>query len=203
LSAGALLALCEQVALGRLSYGVAIIRPPGHHACQDKPMGFCLFNNVSVAVHDLLARRLAEKIVVVDWDVHHGNGIQEAFYNKEDVLYISLHRYDGEEFYPVSDEGRMEKVGSGGGEGFNINIPWPCEGVGDGDYLDAFRRVVIPVVREFGPDMVIVSAGFDAAVCDPIGLCKVTPQCYAVMTSMLRLASKDKLVLALEGGYNL
>ncbi|KAJ2715095.1 Histone deacetylase hda1, partial [Coemansia spiralis] len=203
LSAGGVLALCEAVAFGQLRSGLAIVRPPGHHSCPAVPMGFCLLNNVAIAVRNLLARGLARRILIVDWDVHHGNGIQEVFYGDKDVLYFSLHRYDGGEFYPHSTDGDMEMVGQGAGLGYNINVPWAAGGVSDGDYMYAFKKLLLPVAQSFAPDMVVVAAGFDAAVCDPIGECNVTPQGYACMTSMLKTIANGKVVLVLEGGYNL
>ncbi|KAJ2546481.1 Histone deacetylase hda1 [Coemansia sp. RSA 1933] len=203
LSAGGLVGLCGEVAAGRLDSGIAIIRPPGHHACPNKPMGFCLLNNVAIAIRDVQARGLAQKVLVVDWDVHHGNGIQEVFYGDSSVVYCSIHRHDSGEFFPSSANGDMDMVGTGGGKGFNINIPWVTGGMGDGDYVYAFNRVVLPIAREFGPDMIVVAAGFDAAICDPIGECNVSPGCYACMTSMIGSVGSGKLVLSLEGGYNL
>ncbi|KAI8324731.1 hypothetical protein GQ54DRAFT_295903 [Martensiomyces pterosporus] len=203
LSAGGLLSLCEEVAQGRLDSGMAIIRPPGHHACANKPMGFCLYNNIAIAVRDLQARRLVQKVMIVDWDVHHGNGIQDIFYSDEDILYFSIHRHDSGEFYPQSSDGGMDKTGKGTSKGFNINVPWVDGGMGDGDYMYAFKNLLLPVANEFSPDMIIVASGFDAAICDPIGECNVSPECYACMTSMLRSVANGKLVLSLEGGYNL
>ncbi|KAJ1666412.1 Histone deacetylase hda1 [Coemansia sp. RSA 1813] len=203
LSAGGLVSLCNEVAAGRLNSGIAIIRPPGHHACPNKPMGFCLLNNIAIAIRDLQDRNLVRKVMVVDWDVHHGNGIQEVFYSDKSVLYCSIHRHDGGEFFPSASTGGMNMVGIGDGRGFNINIPWVTKEMGDGDYVYAFKKVVLPVARKFRPDMVIVASGFDAAICDPIGGCNVSPECYAYMTSMLNSVSNQKLILSLEGGYNL
>ncbi|KAJ2836526.1 Histone deacetylase hda1 [Coemansia sp. 'formosensis'] len=201
LSAGGLLALCNEVARGHLHSGLAIIRPPGHHACQNKPMGFCLLNNIAITIKDLQTCSPVQRVLVVDWDVHHGNGIQELFYSDPTVLYISLHRYD-EDFFPHGKAGDFTQLGRGPGKGYNINVPWTTEGVGDGDYLYAFRELILPVAREFAPEMIIVACGFDAAVCDPIGECNVTPECYATMTAMLKDVC-PKIVLSLEGGYNL
>ncbi|KAJ2851733.1 Histone deacetylase hda1 [Coemansia brasiliensis] len=203
MSSGGLLALCKEVAAGRLNNGLAIIRPPGHHACSNVPMGFCLLNNIAIAIRDLQQHKLVRKVMVVDWDVHHGNGIQEIFYSDDTVLYVSLHRYDSGEFYPSSPDGNMDMVGKGKGAGYNINIPWVTSGASDGDYIYAFKKLVLPVAAEFAPDMVIVAAGFDAAICDPIGECDVSPRGYACMTSMLQDIANGKLVLSLEGGYNL
>ncbi|KAJ2606310.1 Histone deacetylase hda1 [Coemansia sp. RSA 1722] len=203
LSAGALIELCVKVSTGILDSGFAIIRPPGHHACRSKAMGFCLLNNVAIATEEILYGRLADRVMIVDWDVHHGNGIQEIFIKNKNVLYCSLHRYDSGEFYPANEEGSLEEVGREMGTGFNINIPWVTSGMGDGDYIYAFKKLIIPVANEFRPNLIIVAAGFDAAVNDPIGECNVTPECYASMTSMLKSVPNSKLVLALEGGYNL
>ncbi|KAJ2670559.1 Histone deacetylase hda1 [Coemansia spiralis] len=203
LSAGGLLSLCAEVAEGRLESGIAIIRPPGHRACSKEPMGFCLLNNIAIAVQDLQERKLTRRVMIVDWDVHHGNGIQEAFYNDNCVLYCSLHRYGNGELYPSLSASNMGMVGSGAGKWFNINVPWASGGMGDGDYMYAFKKLVIPVAREFRPDMIIVASGFDAANCDPVGECNVSPACYACMTSMLNSVASGKLVLSLEGGYNL
>ncbi|KAI7826446.1 hypothetical protein BX661DRAFT_33788 [Kickxella alabastrina] len=144
LSAGGLLSLCHEVVSGRLDSGFAIVRPPGHHACKSKAMGFCLLNNIAIAIEDILLNGLAERIMVVDWDIHHGNGIQDIFIRNPNVLYCSLHRYDGGDFYPASNEGNMDKVGKDAGRGFNINIPWVTSGMGDGDYLYAFNQLIIP-----------------------------------------------------------
>ncbi|KAJ2750036.1 Histone deacetylase hda1 [Coemansia aciculifera] len=201
LSAGGLLALCNEVVRGNLHSGLAIIRPPGHHACQNKPMGFCLLNNIAIAIKDLQMCSPVQRILVVDWDIHHGNGIQDMFYSDPSVLYISLHRFDGD-FFPHSNGADFTKLGKDRGKGYNINVPWTSEGVGDGDYLYAFRKLILPVAREFKPEMIIVACGFDAAACDPIGECNVTPECYATMTAMLKSVC-PKLVLSLEGGYNL
>ncbi|KAJ2684427.1 Histone deacetylase hda1 [Coemansia spiralis] len=201
LSAGGLVALCNEVARGGLQSGLAIIRPPGHHACVNRPMGFCLLNNIAIAIRELQTSSSVQRVLVVDWDIHHGNGIQDMFYSDPSVLYISLHRHD-HDFFPHGDGGDVNKMGRNKGKGFNINIPWTTEGVGDGDYLYAFRKVVLPVAREFAPEMIIVACGFDAAACDPIGECSVTPECYAAMTAMLKEVC-PKLVLSLEGGYNL
>lgn len=203
LSAGGLISLSEEIAKGNLDSGLAIIRPPGHHACHRKAMGFCLLNNVAIAVRDMIAKDYVKKVLIVDWDVHHGNGIQEIFYDDPNVLYFSVHRHDNGTFYPSSKEGGMENVGGSFAHGYNINVPWPSSGYGDGDYMYAFRRLLLPIAQEFKPDMVFIASGFDAAICDPIGQCNVSPECYACMTNMVQSIANGKLVLALEGGYNL
>ncbi|CAG7915585.1 unnamed protein product [Penicillium olsonii] len=157
LSAGGAIETCMAVAERRVKNAIAVIRPPGHHAEPDKAMGFCLFNNVSVAAR-VCQQKLGDacrKIMILDWDVHHGNGIQEAFYDDPNVLYISLHVFQGGNFYPNGPAGDWDKCGEGLGIGRNVNIPWPSQGMGDGDYMYAFQEVVMPIAQEFDPDLVI------------------------------------------------
>ncbi|KAJ5992086.1 histone deacetylase [Penicillium sp. IBT 35674x] len=205
LSAGGAIETCLAVARHDVKNAIAVIRPPGHHAEHDKAMGFCLFNNVSVAAR-VCQNTLGEscrKIMILDWDVHHGNGIQKAFYDDPNILYISIHVHQGGAFYPGGHYGDMEMCGEGPGVGKNINIPWGSQGMGDGDYMHAFQQVVMPIAREFDPDLVIVAAGFDAAAGDILGGCFVTPACYAQMTHMLMSLARGKIAVCLEGGYNL
>ncbi|EPQ28822.1 uncharacterized protein PFL1_03625 [Pseudozyma flocculosa PF-1] len=207
ISCGGAIELCDAIASGRIHNGFAIIRPPGHHAEPTKSMGFCFYNNVAVATRFLQQKyregeKRVKKVLILDWDVHHGNGTQKAFEDDADVLYISLHRYEDGVFYPGGTYGGAESVGSGAGTGRSVNIPWPCAGMGDGDYLHAFDQVVMPIAREFGPDFVIISAGFDAAEGDSIGLNLVTPVGYALMTHALASLAEGRLAVILEGGYN-
>ncbi|CAG0908416.1 unnamed protein product, partial [Cyprideis torosa] len=188
---------------GRGHSGVAVIRPPGHHAESDEPSGFCIFNNVAIAVQSALDDHQLKRVLVVDWDVHHGNGIQNAFLRDPRVLYISLHLFLGGSFYPEGQGGAIPVVGEGKGKGFNVNIPWEQEKMGDPEYIQAFLGLVLPICYEFNPELVLVSAGFDAAVDDPLGRCSVTPACYGVMTNLLCPLAEGKMVVALEGGYNL
>ncbi|KAG6530599.1 histone deacetylase 15-like isoform X2 [Zingiber officinale] len=200
LAAGLCADLACTILSGGSKNGFALVRPPGHHAGVSQAMGFCLHNNAAVAA--LAAQRAgAKKILIVDWDVHHGNGTQEIFDDNKSVLYISLHRHENGRFYPGT--GAVDEVGSMDGEGFSVNIPWNCGGVGDNDYIFAFQHVVIPIALQFAPDITIVSAGFDAARGDPLGCCDVTPAGYAQMTHMLSSLSQGKLLVILEGGYNL
>jgi histone deacetylase 6 len=211
ISAGGAIETCKNVVAGTVKNALAVIRPPGHHAESDEAMGFCLFNNVPIAARVCQADfpDLCRKILILDWDVHHGNGTQNIFYEDPNVLYISLHVYDNGQFYPgqpedpsVPDAGH-ENVGAGPGSGKNVNIPWKSQGMGDGEYLGAFQRIVMPIAQEFNPDLVIVSAGFDAAAGDELGGCFVTPACYAHMTHMLMSLAGGKIAVCLEGGYNL
>ncbi|XP_042422875.1 histone deacetylase 15-like isoform X1 [Zingiber officinale] len=200
LAAGLCADLACTILSGSAKNGFAMVRPPGHHAGVAQAMGFCLHNNAAVA--SLAAQSAgAKKILIVDWDVHHGNGTQEIFEGNKSVLYISLHRHENGRFYPGT--GAVDEVGSMDGEGFSVNIPWNCGGVGDKDYIFAFQHVVIPIALQFDPDITIVSAGFDAARGDPLGCCDVTPAGYAQMTHMLSSVSQGKLLVILEGGYNL
>lgn len=196
---------CKAVIEGRVKNSLAIVRPPGHHAEPDTPGGFCLFSNVAVAAKNMFKAYpdSVRRIVIVDWDIHHGNGTQRAFYDDPRVLYISLHRYENGKFYPGTKYGGHDMVGLESGEGFSVNVPWRGSGVGDGDYVYAFHKVVIPIISEFDPDLVIVSAGFDAADGDLIGQCHVSPAGYGQMTHMLKAIAKGKLAVILEGGYNL
>ncbi|KAG1459853.1 hypothetical protein G6F46_005190 [Rhizopus delemar] len=202
-AAGSLIALLEALVKDEIRNAFAIIRPPGHHAEHDAPMGFCLFNNVAIATHYCMNKLSVKKTLIVDWDVHFGNGTQNIFSDNPNVLYISLHRYEDRTFYPADRKGSAEYTGHGKGRGTTVNIPWPCNGMTDADYMYAFREVVIPISMEFNPDLLIVSAGFDAAIDDPIGQCKVTPAGYAHMTHMLKSINNGKMAIALEGGYNL
>lgn len=204
LSCGGAIDLCDAVASGRIQNGFAIVRPPGHHAEPHKSMGFCLFNNVAVATRHVMRQHdHINKVLILDWDVHHGNGTQKAFENDADVLYVSLHRYDEDgSFYPGSTYGNYTSVGTGQGEGKSVNVPWPTQGMGDADYLYAFHHLVMPIAHEFKPDLVIVSAGFDAADGDPIGLNRVSPGGFAQMTHQLTSLCQGKVAVVLEGGYN-
>ncbi|CEJ59885.1 Putative Histone deacetylase HdaA [Penicillium brasilianum] len=204
LSTGGAIETCLAVARRQVKNAIAVIRPPGHHAEHDTAMGFCLFNNVPVAAR-VCQNTLGDqcrKIMILDWDVHHGNGVQKAFYNDPNVLYISIHVHQNGKFYPGGDEGDWDHCGEGLGLGKNVNIPWPDQGMGDGDYMHAFQKVVMPIAVEFDPDLVIISAGFDAAAGDVLGGCFVSPSCYAQMTHMLMTLANGKVAVCLEGGYN-
>ncbi|KAL4384371.1 hypothetical protein GQ457_15G001390 [Hibiscus cannabinus] len=200
LAAGLCADLASAIFSGRIKNGFALVRPPGHHAGVRQAMGFCLHNNAAVAALAAQAAG-AKKVLIVDWDVHHGNGTQEIFDQNKSVLYISLHRHEGGKFYPGT--GAALEVGSNGAEGYCVNIPWSRGGVGDNDYTFAFLHVVLPIASKFAPDFTIISAGFDAARGDPLGCCDVTPASYAQMTHMLSTLSGGKLLVILEGGYNL
>uniref|UniRef100_UPI00398F7FA9 histone deacetylase 6 n=1 Tax=Pristiophorus japonicus TaxID=55135 RepID=UPI00398F7FA9 len=183
---------------------VAIVRPPGHHADRDKACGFCLFNNVALAAR-FAQQQVGHKmrVLILDWDIHHGNGTQLIFEDDPSVLYISIHRYDNGTFFPNTHDGDYIKVGKGKGEGFNVNIAWNEGRMGDSEYMAAFQRVVMPIAYQYRPELVLVSAGFDSARGDPLGGCDVTPECFAHLTHMLQGLAGGRVVLVLEGGYNL
>ena len=177
----------------------ALVRPPGHHATPDRAMGFCLFNNVAIAAASLLQRGY-ERVAIIDWDVHHGNGTQAAFYDDRRVLFVSLHQWP---HYPGS--GWFDECGEGDGEGFTVNVPLPG-GCTDGDYAFAFANVVEPIVRQFAPQAILVSAGQDPHRDDPLGGMDVTDAGFAHMAlHSLALAQElceARLALVLEGGYD-
>ena len=196
LAAGGLVDLVRGVLDGDLASGLALLRPPGHHAEADQAMGFCLFNNVAVAARSAQDAG-AERILIVDWDLHHGNGTQHSFWNDPSVLYVSTHQAP---LYPGT--GSIEETGGPKAPGATVNVPWPA-GRGDADHLEAFDRVILPIARRFQPDITLVSAGFDAARGDPLGSQLVSPGGYAAMTSRLLELAGGRVVLALEGGYAL
>jgi histone deacetylase 6 len=203
LAAGSVCALTEKVVNGMLKNGVAIVRPPGHHAESHTCMGFCLYNNVAIAARQAVDKMGLKRVLIVDWDVHHGNGIQRIFLDDPSVLYFSVHRYDDGIFYPCSKDAAGTVVGEGRGEGYNVNVPWEKAHMGDGDYMAAWHQVLMPIALEFDPELVLVSAGFDAAEGDTLGRCHVTPECFAHLTHQLKALAGGKIVMALEGGYNL
>lgn len=176
------------------------MRPPGHHAGLDGPQGFCLFNNVAIATKHVMQKYPVTKIVIIDWDVHHGNGTQEIFYKDNRVLFISVHR-QGNGFYPGSDRAFADYVGEDDGKFFNVNICLKHGGVRDVDYITIWEHTVIPIIKEFGPNIILISAGFDAAEGDELGECKVTPAGFATMLDML--TQFGRIVMILEGGYDL
>ncbi|XP_037552359.1 histone deacetylase 4 [Nematolebias whitei] len=206
LAVGSVVELVFKVATGELRNGFAVVRPPGHHAEESTPMGFCYFNSVAIAAKLLQQRLNVNKILIVDWDVHHGNGTQQAFYDDPNVLYLSIHRYDDGNFFPGS--GAPDEVGSGPGAGFNVNVAFTGgldPPMGDAEYLAAFRCVVMPIANEFSPDLVLVSSGFDAVEGHPppLGGYTLTSKCFGFLTRQLMTLAGGRLVLALEGGHDL
>jgi acetoin utilization deacetylase AcuC-like enzyme len=200
LAAGAAVGATEEVLAGRARNAFALVRPPGHHAEPDRAMGFCLYNNAAVAAER--ARELgAERVAILDWDVHHGNGTQAAFWGRSDVLYLSSHQFP---FYPGT--GAIDELGEGAGKGYTVNCPLPA-GQTDADYGLVFHELFLPVLQAFRPQLLIVSAGFDAHASDPLGQMKLSERGYAAMCSALvQLAEQScggKVVMLLEGGYDL
>ena len=202
-STGSLLQVVDSVLNGESQSGVAIVRPPGHHAEEDTACGFCIFNNIAIAARYAIEFYHVKKILIVDWDVHHGNGTQSIFEEDPRVLYVSVHRYDNGSFFPNSKRANYNYVGSGSGEGFNVNIPWNKKGMGDAEYIAAFQQVVMPIAYQFNPELILVSAGFDACIGDPLGGCLVTPEMYGHLTHWLSSLANGRVVLSLEGGYNI
>ncbi len=200
LAAGAVVGAVDAVLDGICDRAFAAVRPPGHHAGGRRSMGFCLFNNVALAAEHARRRGLA-RVAVVDWDVHHGNGTQDIFYGSADVLFVSTHQYP---FYPGT--GPAHEIGTGAGEGTTINVPLPA-GVGDAGLELAFDRIVLPALRRFRPELLLVSAGFDAHHRDPLASLSATTGCFTRLAERLTAfadeACQGRVVVTLEGGYDL
>jgi acetoin utilization deacetylase AcuC-like enzyme len=201
LSAGAGVEMVERVLGGKDQRALALVRPPGHHAERDRAMGFCLFNNIAIGAAHLRARHRLERVMVMDWDVHHGNGTQHSFARDPGVLFVSTHRWP---FYPGT--GALDEVGSGEGQGFTVNLPFPG-GYGDAEYAEAFHAVVAPLALEYEPQAILISAGFDPHRRDPLGGMAVTERGFAAMArSLVDVADRvcdGRVVAVLEGGYDL
>lgn len=201
LAAGSCVDLARRVVRGEVARGLAAVRPPGHHAEAGRAMGFCLFNNVAIAARALLANKQAQRIMIFDWDVHHGNGTQHSFEADRDVLYISTHQYP---FYPGT--GAFTEAGLEAGLGSTINIPMP-PGCGDAEYVGVVQRVVVPAAIHFVPDVILVSCGFDAHADDPLASMYVGQEGYRAMANLLRRLADSlcdgRIVFVLEGGYSL
>lgn len=201
LAAGGFLALVDSIQNGLVENGFALVRPPGHHAEANRAMGFCIFNNVAIAALYLIRKYTLNKILIVDWDLHHGNATQHSFYDNPQVLYFSTHQYP---FYPGT--GSFGEVGEGKGKGYTVNVPLQ-PGAGDDEYLMIFENIFKPLAQEFSPDFILVSAGFDTHYNDPLGGMNVTPEGFAALTRILLDCAREicggKLALTLEGGYGL
>ena len=199
LAAGGAIDLVRAVASGRAHAGLAAVRPPGHHAETARPMGFCLYNNIAIAARAVQAELGVGKILVVDWDVHHGNGTQHSFEDDPSVLYFSTHQFP---HYPGT--GAWHEIGSGRGEGATVNVPMPA-GCGDDEYLAVFARVLAPIARAFAPELILVSAGFDAHRDDPLAGMEVSARGYQGMAAQVRALADElcggRVACVLEGGY--
>ncbi len=200
-AAGAGVQAARLVLDGKISSAFCCVRPPGHHAERSRAMGFCIFNNIAVAAAHLVEKEKLERVAIVDWDVHHGNGTESMFIDDDRVLYISLHQYP---HYPGT--GSAGTIGSGKGRGYTINLPMAA-GAGDREYLAAFRDRVIPALDGFEPEFILISAGFDAHEDDPLSGMVLTTSAFRTMTLLLKASAekhcKGRIVSMLEGGYDL
>jgi acetoin utilization deacetylase AcuC-like enzyme len=201
LAAGGTLALVESVVGGEIDNGYALIRPPGHHAEQARAKGFCLFNNVAIGAAHAIVKLGMKRVMIADWDLHHGNGTMHSFYNRADVLYFSIHQYP---YFPGT--GAAADIGAGEGVGYTVNVP-VAPGMGNREYRAIFREVLAPVAKQFAPELILVSTGFDTYRRDPLGGMKMTVEGYGALThelmQMADISCGGKLGLVLEGGYNL
>lgn len=201
LAVGGFLNVLDSIAAKESGNGFALVRPPGHHALRNRAMGFCLFNTMAIGAEYLKRHHGAKKVMIVDWDVHHGNGTQDAFYSDPSVLFLSTHRYP---YYPGT--GALNEIGAGAGEGYTINIPLPA-GCADREYLQVFRDVVVGAAEKFKPEWMLVSAGFDPHQRDPLGGMEVTEQGFGAMARILidlaRRFADGRIAFLLEGGYDL
>ncbi|MCI0420482.1 MAG: histone deacetylase [Acidobacteria bacterium] len=198
---GSLLVLIDALLAGEIDNGFALVRPPGHHAEPNRVMGFCLFSNIAIGSAYALQKHKLSRVLVIDFDVHHGNGTQKAFYHRGDVLYISTHQFP---LYPGT--GDYPEIGEGAGKGFTVNFPLPSR-TGDAIYNLVFEKVVAPIAQAYRPDLILVSAGYDAHVDDPLAGMEVTAEGFAsISQTIVGLADKlcgGKVIFLLEGGYHL
>jgi acetoin utilization deacetylase AcuC-like enzyme len=201
LAAGAAIDAVTAIVKQPSTTAFAFVRPPGHHAERDRAMGFCLFNNIAIAAAHAIAELGCQRVLIVDWDVHHGNGTQHTFEDRNDVLFFRSHQWP---LYPGT--GALHEIGHGIGEGFTINAPLPA-GFDDAAYIDLYRRLLTPIADQYKPDLVLVSAGFDAHRDDPLANMRMTETGFAALCSIVRdIADRHangRLGLMLEGGYNL
>lgn len=200
LAAGALIDGITKIDQGKIDNAFCLVRPPGHHAERDRAMGFCLYNNVAIAARWAMQESGLQRIMIFDWDLHHGNGTQNSFYDTDRLLYLSSHQYP---HYPGT--GALAEIGTGRGEGYTVNIPLPG-GEGDMEYARLCNELVVPLARAYQPELILISCGFDIYDGDPLGLMRVTPAGFSWMTrAMVQIAEEvcgGKLLVTLEGGYN-
>jgi acetoin utilization deacetylase AcuC-like enzyme len=200
-AAGGVIEAVDRVMQGELKRVFCAVRPPGHHAEPDHAMGFCIFNNIAIGAAHALSKWDLKRVAIVDWDLHHGNGTQDEFYDTDEVLYISLHEFP---FYPGT--GRETEQGEGKGLGFNINIPLVA-GSSDEDFRSAFQEIIIPALTNYRPELLLISAGFDAHRDDPLGDLYLSSEYFGEMTAILseiaNSSAKGRIISVFEGGYNL
>jgi len=200
-AAGGVIRAVETVMGGEVASAFALVRPPGHHATSGQAMGFCLFNNIAVAAEYALEKYKLERVLIIDFDVHHGNGTQQAFYDNPHVMYLSTHEYP---FYPGT--GSLEETGAGAAKGTTINIPMPA-GCGDSEYLAVFEQIIVPAAQRFKPRLILVSTGYDGHWADPLAMMQVSVSGFARMAGVIKSLADElcggRLALTLEGGYNL
>ena len=222
LAAGSAVELTKDIICGNVQNGMCLIRPPGHHAMKTEPNGFCLFNNVGIAAKFALSKSFemcdtnvdesqssevvqlgikVRKVLIVDFDVHHGQGTQYAFYDDPNVMYFSIHRYEQGQFWPNLRESDFDSIGAGTGSGYNCNLPLNSSGMSDSDYLAIIHQVLLPIAYEFQPDIVLVEAGYDGAIGDPEGQMKLSPAAYGHIIHALMCLAKGRIGVFLEGGY--
>jgi len=201
LAVGGVCNAIDDVMKGKVDNAFAFVRPPGHHAEKDAAKGFCVFNNIAIGAMHAISKYNLKRILIVDWDLHHGNGTQHSFYNDPRILYFSTHQYP---YYPGT--GAMQEIGRGPGEGYTINVPL-SEGAGDADFVKIFRKILQPVALEFKPELILLSAGFDTYFQDPLGGMRVKPEGFANMARiLLNIAGaccQGRFVAVLEGGYHI
>ncbi|MDP2917775.1 MAG: histone deacetylase [Dehalococcoidia bacterium] len=200
-AAGGAIKAAESVMEGEVNSAFALVRPPGHHATQSRAMGFCLFNNIAIAARYTMLKYQLERVLIIDFDVHHGNGTQAAFYNDPAVFYISTHEHP---FYPGT--GTVDETGEGEAKGTKVSIPFPA-GCGDAEYMLAYEQVVVPMARRFKPQLILVSAGYDAHWSDQIAIMQLSVSGFARMVKTIRKLAEElcagRLAFSLEGGYSL
>ncbi len=201
LAAGGLLKAADLIMEGTIQNGFALVRPPGHHAESDHPKGFCIFNNVAIAAEYLVRKYGLKRILIADWDLHHGNGTQNAFYSRNDVLFFSTHQFP---YYPGS--GCWDEIGEEAGKGFTVNVPL-SPGKTDEDYLFIYKNILVPIAAAYKPEFILVSAGFDIYAGDPLGGMLVTGEGFgalaAALLSMAGDQAQGRILFTLEGGYSL
>jgi acetoin utilization deacetylase AcuC-like enzyme len=201
LAVGGVCNAIDEVMEGKVDNAFAFVRPPGHHAEKDAAKGFCVFNNIAIGAMHAISKYNLKRILIIDWDLHHGNGTQHSFYNDPRVLYFSTHQYP---YYPGT--GALQEIGRGPGEGYTINVPL-SEGAGDADFVKIFRKILQPVALEFKPELILLSAGFDTYFQDPLGGMRVKPEGFAnlarILLNIAGACCQGRFVAVLEGGYHI